>query len=119
MSEKPIIELRRRLESELAELRSRHFEVTNELHFAMASRERDRLDQSAVNESRENFSRQKHQIERAIARHVKALEAWDDYGFCEGCGEDIPLKRLQYDPTIRTCLICQEHREARAQRMAS
>lgn len=29
-----------------------------------------------------------------------------DYGFCEDCGEDIPAKRLDIDPTIMRCVEC-------------
>lgn len=29
-----------------------------------------------------------------------------EYGYCTQCGEDIPLKRLQLDPTLATCVAC-------------
>ena len=29
-----------------------------------------------------------------------------EYGICTECGEDIPLKRLELDPTVPTCVSC-------------
>ncbi|WP_456388440.1 TraR/DksA family transcriptional regulator [Profundibacter sp.] len=29
-----------------------------------------------------------------------------EYGYCAQCGEDIPLKRLELDPTLATCVTC-------------
>ena len=34
-----------------------------------------------------------------------------DFGDCTECGEDIALKRLQYDPTVPTCIDCQRARD--------
>lgn len=29
-----------------------------------------------------------------------------EYGYCSSCGEEIPRKRLDLDPTIATCVTC-------------
>jgi DnaK suppressor protein len=29
-----------------------------------------------------------------------------DYGYCLACGEQIPLRRLELDPTLPTCIGC-------------
>lgn len=29
-----------------------------------------------------------------------------EYGYCADCGEDIPVKRLELDPTVQTCVTC-------------
>jgi DnaK suppressor protein len=29
-----------------------------------------------------------------------------DFGYCEACDEDIPLKRLEIDPAVRRCVKC-------------
>jgi DnaK suppressor protein len=34
-----------------------------------------------------------------------------DFGYCTECGEDIALKRLEYDPTVPTCIDCQRARD--------
>ncbi|CZF85900.1 TraR/DksA family transcriptional regulator [Grimontia marina] len=36
----------------------------------------------------------------------------DEYGFCEGCGMDIPDARLAIKPEVRFCVGCQEEHEA-------
>ncbi|MGI9407307.1 MAG: TraR/DksA family transcriptional regulator [Hyphomicrobiaceae bacterium] len=40
-------------------------------------------------------------IEAALAR----LED-GEYGYCERCGEEIPDKRLEIDPSVATCVDC-------------
>lgn len=32
----------------------------------------------------------------------------DDFGACEGCGEDIPMRRLEIMPWARKCVKCEE-----------
>lgn len=29
-----------------------------------------------------------------------------EYGYCTNCGEVIPIKRLELDPTVATCVTC-------------
>ena len=29
-----------------------------------------------------------------------------EFGYCADCGEDIPIKRLELDPTVATCVSC-------------
>jgi len=30
----------------------------------------------------------------------------EDFGYCVSCGEEIPLKRLELDPAVTTCITC-------------
>lgn len=30
----------------------------------------------------------------------------DEFGYCNECGDDIPVKRLDLDPTVLTCVSC-------------
>lgn len=48
--------------------------------------------------------RRRNEIKRIDA----ALERIGDgeFGFCVTCGEDIDKKRLDYDPTLPTCIDC-------------
>ncbi len=41
-------------------------------------------------------------------RLVAALARIDDdeFGYCEDCGEDIALKRLELDPSVTKCISC-------------
>ena len=43
-----------------------------------------------------------------LQRITAALERLDEgeFGYCVACGEDIPLKRLELDPTAPTCINC-------------
>lgn len=47
------------------------------------------------------------QIDTAIQRHKTGA-----YGRCVGCGEEIPLPRLQALPFAQRCAPCQEEWEA-------
>jgi DnaK suppressor protein len=40
-----------------------------------------------------------------IEASLKRIEA-GDYGYCVTCGEQIPLRRLELDPTLPTCVHC-------------
>jgi DnaK suppressor protein len=42
-----------------------------------------------------------HKVERALARVEKGT-----YGICEGCGESIPVARLEVLPYATTCVSC-------------
>lgn len=48
-----------------------------------------------------------------LSRIEAALEriAEGDYGYCLICGEDIAVKRLEFDPTATTCISCARERE--------
>ncbi len=46
-------------------------------------------------------SQQALRIDAAFARMEDS-----EYGYCTDCGEDIPLKRLELDPTVPTCVTC-------------
>lgn len=41
------------------------------------------------------------QIEAALKRMDE-----DEFGYCVACGEPIPLKRLEVDPTVPRCVAC-------------
>ncbi|GAB4363591.1 MAG: hypothetical protein Kow00114_19720 [Kiloniellaceae bacterium] len=40
-----------------------------------------------------------------IEASLKRIED-GDYGYCVACGEQIPLRRLELDPTLPTCVAC-------------
>ncbi len=42
------------------------------------------------------------------ARLLAALARIDEgeFGYCTECGEEIPIKRLELDPTVPTCVSC-------------
>ena len=74
------------------------------------------LDQSSVGRlSRMDAMQQKAMADATAARRradVTRLRAalaridTDDFGFCDKCGDDIPLERLNIDPSLTRCAGC-------------
>jgi len=59
--------------------------------------------------------------ERKLIRKIEATLqniASDEYGYCEQCGEEIGLKRLQARPTATLCIDCKTLDEIREKQMA-
>jgi len=75
-----------------------------------------RLDQQSVGRLSRMDAMQQQAMAKAtqarrgqqLLRIVAAFTRMDDgeYGYCTQCGEDIPLKRLELDPTLATCVSC-------------
>ena len=49
--------------------------------------------------------RRRHQELQKIELAFKRIEE-DEYGYCIKCDEEIAEKRLEFDPTILTCIGC-------------
>ena len=50
-------------------------------------------------------ARRRQERETRIAAALRRIEE-DEFGFCQDCGEDIDLKRLNLDPTVPLCVSC-------------
>lgn len=61
--------------------------------------------------TRENLLARVAQLDRAYRKLMNG-----SYGICEGCGMDIPAKRLEAMPDAAYCLPCQEEREGTRRR---
>jgi len=48
----------------------------------------------------------RRQLERQRILEAQSLIDSDEYGDCVICGEPIALKRLQFDPSLITCVHC-------------
>lgn len=69
----------------------------------------DVLDQASDLENEER--------ERVLKSHLNRIkEQPDNVGFCNDCGNDIPLPRLKAQPDAVTCHTCQSIREQRGRR---
>ena len=44
--------------------------------------------------------------EKVRARAALERMETGDFGYCVSCGEDIPIKRLDHDPAVPTCVDC-------------
>ncbi|MFQ5803577.1 MAG: TraR/DksA family transcriptional regulator [Candidatus Methylomirabilales bacterium] len=61
--------------------------------------------------TRENLLARVAQLDRAYRKLMH-----ESYGICEGCGTDVPAKRLEAMPDAAYCLSCQEEREGTRRR---
>ena len=62
----------------------------------------DALQMQAMAQAQERRRRgERGRIEAALER----LES-GEYGYCSECGEEIGLKRLEFDPAVATCIRC-------------
>jgi DnaK suppressor protein len=50
---------------------------------------------------------------RAIGQALRRIDADDNYGLCEECGETIAFARLQAQPFASLCIDCQSARESK------
>ena len=69
---------------------------------------------AALDSAQDEISSQLAEVESRELAHIEmALELMRDgnYGVCEGCGEGIPLARLQALPYATTCIQCQREAE--------
>jgi DnaK suppressor protein len=112
MSDRPDLDLptiRRALEDERADL----------LHESEATAEEQRpveLDQQTVGRLSRMDALQVQAMAQALEarrqgrlrRIEAALQRLDagDFGFCEECGDEIPVKRLDIDPATERCVDC-------------
>jgi len=56
----------------------------------------------------------KHSTDRRLVGLLRLLSRIeeDDFGICEGCGEDISMRRLELVPTTSFCARCMARAEA-------
>jgi DnaK suppressor protein len=72
------------------------------------------MNDQATAEADQNFALRIKDRERKLIKKIdEALErlATRTYGICEGCGEDIPLKRLKARPVTTFCIECKTKQE--------
>jgi DnaK suppressor protein len=73
----------------------------------------DPTDRASV-ESDRSFELRIRDRERKLIKKIhKALERIDDgsYGICEGCGEEIGMRRLEARPVTTLCIDCKSKQE--------
>ncbi len=72
------------------------------------------MNDQATAEADQNFALRIKDRERKLIKKIdEALDrlASRTYGICEGCGEDIPLKRLKARPVTTFCIECKTRQE--------
>lgn len=63
-----------------------------------------------------NRDRERKLIKK-IDETMRLIDA-DEYGFCNGCGEEIGLKRLEARPTANLCIDCKTLSELKEKQLA-
>ncbi len=65
------------------------------------SRQDALLNQSMAKATQARRDAQRRALNAALARIEDR-----DFGYCDDCGEEIAIKRLELDPTARRCISC-------------
>ena len=109
MDVKTIIKFRERLNQEAAELRASDTATQED-------RAPVELDQTSVGRLSRMDAMQQQEMAAAQSRRrsgrLKAIELAfkrmdeDEFGWCQDCGEKIPLGRLELDPCAASCVDC-------------
>ena len=77
---------------------------------------------AAMDTAQDEISSQLAEVESRELSHIEvALERMRDgnYGLCEGCGEGIPMARLQALPYATMCIQCQREAEKNGNSLGS
>ena len=70
-----------------------------------------RIDAMQAQQMAKASSRRRHAERGRIAAALKRIDD-DEYGYCLGCGELIPVPRLKIDPAAMQCVGCATRSEA-------
>lgn len=108
-----LLEWKHQLEAEIARtvdhMQSEHFNLADpndrasqEEEFSIELRTRDR----------------ESKLLRKIDKALRRLDS-DDYGYCDSCGVEIGLRRLEARPTAELCIECKELEEKREKSWAA
>ncbi len=105
---------------QLSRLRGIVEEEIADIHRAVAAwRDCNGPDENGVQRIQEHAVRMasldwKHGMDRRLQELLRLLGRMEreDFGACEECGEDIPLRRLELVPTTAFCSACMARKEA-------
>lgn len=104
-------QLEQRIQAQLAEIEAR-LEPSEPLSESSA-RLTDELDRATQHADRQLALKQAQHDKQLHTRLRASLLriAQGEYGYCQRCGDNIGLKRLEARPDSLLCLSCQSHRE--------
>jgi len=114
MDEETLIYFKELLESQLIELSRSAHSTMHQLIDTADDRAVEFLDLAAAETQRGYAMRIRDRESRLMRKIQEALDSIADrsFGICEGCGEDIGLRRLQARPVTRYCIDCKTRMEA-------
>ncbi len=58
------------------------------------------------NQAMANANHNRRQVQKTRLKAALRRIEEDEYGYCEDCGEDIAVKRLEFDPAASKCIQC-------------
>ena len=113
MNEGQVAYFKEILETECNEVQDRIETQSTNVVISDSNEMADEVDRAAMEEAhRLELNRIDHD-KLHIKKIVKALRRIEsgDYGYCDNCGDEISIKRLQARPESRLCLECQSTKE--------
>ena len=113
MNEGQVAYFKEKLETEQQEILARIENQSTNVVISDSNEMADEIDRAAMEEAhRLELNRIDHD-KLHIKKIVNALRRVDsgDYGYCDSCGDEISIKRLQARPESRLCLECQSTKE--------
>lgn len=112
MDEKQIEFFRDVLNNSLDKLLNQADMVVSEL-VSQSGQEIEYLDRASANADQSLKLKIRSRESRLIKKLKQALERieYGEYGFCEECGEEISIKRLEARPVTTKCIDCKENEE--------
>lgn len=113
MNEGQVAYFKERLETEYNEVQDRIETQSTNVVISDSNEMADEVDRAAMEEAhRLELNRIDHD-KLHIKKIVNALRRIEsgDYGYCDNCGDEISIKRLQARPESRLCLECQSTKE--------
>ena len=113
MNEGQVAYFKEKLEAEQQEILARIEHQSTDVVVSDSNEMADEIDRAAMEEAhRLELNRIEHD-KLHINKIIKALRRIDsgDYGYCDSCGDEISIKRLQARSESRLCLECQSTKE--------
>jgi len=113
MNEGQVAYFKEKLEVEQSEISARINNQSDNVVISDSNEMADEVDRATMEEAhRLELNRIDHD-KLHIVKIGKALRRIEsgDYGYCDACGDEIALKRLEARPESRLCLECQSTKE--------
>lgn len=110
-------EFRKLIEAELAqkkELLRQHGEEISELR----ENTQDPLDAASVVEEHSKVMAEIKRLETRINELRRALNNFENFGYCESCDSEIPVKRLEFNFATTMCINCKSIAENKQKQFA-
>ena len=104
--------IRTQLESEKNKLMA-HIFAQSQKDFIQEHEIGDEIDGSVQVQAQELSILMRGREQQRLSFIIDALKRMDagEYGYCESCGDNIPVKRLKILPFVRLCVECQQVEE--------